>query len=78
MVTSLWTLPSILAAVVSETMISSTGAEVEDMKIASAEEDREAHVCTLLELFNSIDTGGDGSVAPAEVEVFYVTRAMRC
>merc|ERR1719329_375008 len=44
MVTSSWTLLSILTAVVSENLITTTGEHHEEMKIASADEDRHRHI----------------------------------
>merc|ERR1719359_2222164 len=54
MVTSSWTLLSILTAVVSDNMISTTGQQVEELKIASDDEDRQEHKRELRKLFDSI------------------------
>merc|ERR1719327_2356997 len=51
MVTSSWTLLSILTAVVSETMISTTGEQEEELRMASDEEDRNQHRDQLQKLF---------------------------
>jgi len=70
MVTSSWFLLSILTAVVSDHMISNTVQQVEQIKIASDEEDRAYHKKELKDLFNSIDKGGDGSVKEEQVLEF--------
>jgi len=70
MITSSWTLLSILTAVVSENMITCTGQQEEEMKLAHAEEDREAHTKDLKDLFSSIDESGDGEVDQAEIKKF--------
>mmetsp|Transcript_109338 Transcript_109338/g.210178 ORF Transcript_109338/g.210178 Transcript_109338/m.210178 type:complete len:520 (+) Transcript_109338:2-1561(+) len=74
MITSSWTLLSILTAVVSDNMISTTGAQEEEIKIQNAEEDRCEHVERLTELFNIIDSGGDGQVEREEIEEFLCDR----
>merc|ERR1719158_1820128 len=54
MVTSSWTLLSILTAVVSENMIATTGQEMEEQRICGDEDERAAHIKALQKLFNSI------------------------
>merc|ERR1712028_196153 len=51
-------------------MISNTVQQVEQIKIASDEEDRAYHKKELKDLFNSIDKGGDGSVKEEQVLEF--------
>merc|ERR1719174_1477071 len=70
MVTSSWTLLSILTAVVSDNMISTTGQQVEEMKIASDDEDRIEQTRELRKLFDSIGTEGDGLVRERDVTEF--------
>jgi hypothetical protein len=70
MVTSSWTLLSILTAVVSDNMISTTGQQVEEMKIASDDEDRQEQKRELRKLFDSIGTEGDGLVRERDVTEF--------
>jgi len=70
MITSSWTLLSILTAVVSENMITCTGQQEEEMKIASAEEDRLTHTKDLKALFSDIDESGDGFVDTSEINLF--------
>jgi len=70
MITSSWTLLSILTAVVSENMISTTGQELEEIRLASAEDDRNAHVARLKEVFLPIDESGDGKVQQNEINTF--------
>lgn len=67
MVTSSWTLLSILTAVVSENMITTTGQQEEELKIATAEEDRRQHIKELKELFSTIDITGDGTLEEKEI-----------
>eukprot|EP00931_Biecheleriopsis_adriatica_P044467 TRINITY_DN25436_c0_g6_i1.p1 TRINITY_DN25436_c0_g6~~TRINITY_DN25436_c0_g6_i1.p1 ORF type:complete len:693 (+),score=118.43 TRINITY_DN25436_c0_g6_i1:52-2079(+) len=70
MVTSSWTLLSILTAVVSENMISTTGNQEKELLLCSAEEDRQEHIKALKELFGVIDTKGDGFVREDDVREF--------
>lgn len=70
LVASSWTLLSILTAVVSDNMITTTSEEQEAMRMANAEEERDAHIAQLRELFQDIDCGGNGIVEPKELEVF--------
>lgn len=62
MVTSSWTLLSILTAVVSENMISTTSGQEKEILLMSEEEDRKRHVQDLKELFKEINSTGDGIV----------------
>lgn len=70
MIATSWTLLSILTAVVSENMITSTGKQEEEMRNACAEESRRDVVRELTELFIAADTGGNGIVERAELQVF--------
>jgi len=70
MVTSSWTLLSILTAVVSDNMIATTHLEADEAKIASDEEDRETHKKELQELFEMIDRSGDGFVEEDDIIEF--------
>jgi hypothetical protein len=54
MVTSSWTLLSILTAVVSDNMIATTGAQEQEFILTSAEEDRQNHIQDLETLFASM------------------------
>merc|ERR1719245_2984257 len=62
MVTSSWTLLSILTAVVSENMISTTEQQEALMRMATAEEDRKEQLRALKALFQDMDENGDGTV----------------
>jgi len=70
MVTSSWTLLSILTAVVSENMISTTGAQEQEILLTTAEEDRRRHVGELQSLFSSINVKGDGTIRETELMEF--------
>merc|ERR1719191_1613165 len=70
MVTSSWTLLSILTAVVSENMITTTEKQEEEMKLTTAEEDRLAHIEELKELFGEMDNDGDGTIDEKELRNF--------
>jgi len=70
MVTTSWTMLSILTAVVSENMISSTSKQEEELRNACAEESRREVVAELMELFKAADAGGDGIVQRKELQVF--------
>jgi len=80
MITSSWTLLSILTAVVSENMISTTGEQEYEMKLASDEEDRAHLTNELRELFEIIDISGDGHVDKNELHTFLSCKenAVRC
>merc|ERR1712072_203685 len=54
MVTSSWTLLSILTAVVSENMIATTGQQEEEQRITSDDDDRAEHIADLKELFSPL------------------------
>jgi len=75
MISSSWTLLSILTAVVSENMISTTEAQQEKMMIASAEEDRVGHIEQLKDLFKVIDASGDGIVDQNELDEFLADKS---
>merc|ERR1719276_283772 len=62
MITSSWTLLSILTAVVSENMISTTRDQEEELRLAFAEEERQSRMQTLRELFHEMDLSCDGTV----------------
>eukprot|EP00811_Abedinium_folium_P004779 NODE_1439_length_2477_cov_7.934468.p1 GENE.NODE_1439_length_2477_cov_7.934468~~NODE_1439_length_2477_cov_7.934468.p1 ORF type:complete len:739 (+),score=170.61 NODE_1439_length_2477_cov_7.934468:88-2217(+) len=70
MIASSWTLLSILTAVVSENMITTTSGQEEERRIQTADEDRIQHILHLEDLFRSMDTSGDGLVQPSEIETF--------
>jgi len=70
MITSSWTLLSILTAVVSENMISTTGKQEYEMKLACDEEDRAQHMRELRDLFRCIDITGDGLIQEDEFFAF--------
>jgi len=70
MVTSSWTLLSILTAVVSENMISTTSVQEKEIQLMSEEEDRKRHVEDLKELFQEINTTGDGIVREKDLVRF--------
>jgi len=71
MVTSSWTLLSILTAVVSENMISTTGEQENEMRLASAEQDRANQVLELEDIFKSIDVSCDGLIEESELDNFF-------
>lgn len=70
MVTSSWTLLSILTAVVSENMISTTSVQEKEIQLMSEEEDRKRHVEDLKELFQEINVTGDGIVREKDLVRF--------
>jgi len=70
MITSSWTLLSILTAVVSENMITSTGVQEHEMKLQCEEEDRAHHIETLHSLFTEIDSDNSDAIGAVEVEAF--------
>mmetsp|Transcript_65503 Transcript_65503/g.153251 ORF Transcript_65503/g.153251 Transcript_65503/m.153251 type:complete len:659 (-) Transcript_65503:50-2026(-) len=70
MVTSSWTLLSILTAVVSENMISTTSSQEKEIQLMSEEEDRKRHIQDLKELFKEINTRGDGIVREKDLMHF--------
>lgn len=70
MVTSSWTLLSILTAVVSDSLITTTAKQEAELRLACAEEDREEHTHELCALFQVIDVGGKGNVTPDDLEDF--------
>ncbi|CAK9019327.1 Muscle calcium channel subunit alpha-1 (MDL-alpha-1) [Durusdinium trenchii] len=70
MVTSSWTLLSILTAVVSENMISTTAVQETEIQLMSEEEDRKGHIEDLKELFQEINTTGDGIVRERDLVRF--------
>ncbi|CAJ1394592.1 unnamed protein product [Effrenium voratum] len=70
MVTSSWTLLSILTAVVSENMISTTAVQEKEIQLMSEEEDRRKHIADLKELFQEINITGDGIVRERDLTRF--------
>jgi len=70
MVTSSWTLLSILTAVVSENMISTTASQEKEIELMSEEEDRKRHIEDLKELFKEINASGDGIVREKDLMHF--------
>eukprot|EP00927_Polykrikos_kofoidii_P005832 TRINITY_DN12327_c0_g1_i3.p1 TRINITY_DN12327_c0_g1~~TRINITY_DN12327_c0_g1_i3.p1 ORF type:complete len:788 (-),score=112.36 TRINITY_DN12327_c0_g1_i3:67-2226(-) len=70
LVTSSWTLLSILTAVVSENMITTTGEQEMERRIISAELDRSNHKSALSCLFQQIDKRADGLLDEAELNAF--------
>jgi len=67
MVTSSWTLLSILTAVVSENMITTTGEQEHEMRLLSDEEDRAQLMADLRNLFACIDVNHDGMASDEEM-----------
>merc|ERR1719284_707245 len=67
MVTSSWTLLSILTAVVSENMISTTGQQEEEMRLRTFEEERARKAKRLMDVFSAIDWSGDGKIDKEEL-----------
>merc|ERR1719506_1013674 len=67
MVTSSWTLLSILTAVVSENMISTCSDQQAEMCMLSDEEDRLSHMANLRELFDELDVNENGSLDMQEL-----------
>uniref|UniRef100_A0A6V0K7Z6 EF-hand domain-containing protein n=1 Tax=Zooxanthella nutricula TaxID=1333877 RepID=A0A6V0K7Z6_9DINO len=70
MVTSSWTLLSILTAVVSENMISTTGQQEEEFRLANAEKEREIKTESLMALFSDVDADKSGSIDIQELTAF--------
>ena len=62
MVTSSWTLLSILTAVVSENMISTTEEQKKLLKLLTTEQDQLEHIEELKQLFADIDANGNGTL----------------
>lgn len=77
MVFSSWTLLSILTAVVSENMITTTGAQQLEMKIMASEEDRRTHIEQLNQLFLALDEDGDGFICAGELDNFLEDSSIR-
>merc|ERR1719272_1089724 len=69
-VTSSWTLLSILTAVVSDNMISTTEKQEKLLSIANADEERAEHSESLRDLFQIIDDDRSGTLTPTELHVF--------
>eukprot|EP00927_Polykrikos_kofoidii_P005831 TRINITY_DN12327_c0_g1_i2.p1 TRINITY_DN12327_c0_g1~~TRINITY_DN12327_c0_g1_i2.p1 ORF type:complete len:786 (-),score=117.66 TRINITY_DN12327_c0_g1_i2:67-2226(-) len=70
LVTSSWTLLSILTAVVSENMITTTSDQEMERRVISAELDRKNHKLALTGLFEQIDGHADGVLDQAELDAF--------
>jgi len=70
MVTSSWTLLSILTAVVSENMISTTGQQEEELRIAQDSDDRQTTMAELKEFFSPIALE-DGTIHLADMRSFF-------
>jgi len=68
MITSSWTLLSILTAVVSENMITTTQQQYEDLKLTLFEEERVLQAQELCKLFGDLDRNEDGLIHAEEVE----------
>jgi len=77
MITSSWTLLSILTAVVSENMLTSTGEQARAMKLQCDEEDRALHISKLQELFDAIDYDNNTVITQAEINRFLGERERR-
>jgi len=77
MITSSWTLLSILTAVVSENMITSTQHQEHELKLQSEEEDHQEHVNMLKEIFEKIDMNGNGYIGRLDVEQYLSTTENR-
>merc|ERR1712187_616993 len=67
---SSWTLLSILTAVVSEVMISTTAEQEYELKLQNHEEDRASNMANLQALFDKIDTSGNGIISMSELLEF--------
>eukprot|EP00446_Apocalathium_sp_SHHI-4_P084760 CAMPEP_0177474390 /NCGR_PEP_ID=MMETSP0369-20130122/22435_1 /TAXON_ID=447022 ORGANISM="Scrippsiella hangoei-like, Strain SHHI-4" /NCGR_SAMPLE_ID=MMETSP0369 /ASSEMBLY_ACC=CAM_ASM_000364 /LENGTH=474 /DNA_ID=CAMNT_0018949365 /DNA_START=1 /DNA_END=1426 /DNA_ORIENTATION=- len=70
LITSSWTLLSILTAVVSENMIHTTSQQDKLLQIQAAEETHKEHVQQLRELFSEMDLDSDGSITKNELETY--------
>lgn len=70
MVVTSWTLLSILTAVVSDTMISTTREQESEMRVIEAEKERMEHINELRDLFETIDTSSSGVLAQEKLDVF--------
>jgi len=70
MITSSWMLLSILTAVVSETMISTTGQQEYELQITSDELDRARHLQELQLLFKQLDVKNNGKLDEASLMNF--------
>mmetsp|Transcript_116707 Transcript_116707/g.371299 ORF Transcript_116707/g.371299 Transcript_116707/m.371299 type:complete len:727 (-) Transcript_116707:332-2512(-) len=70
LITSSWTLLSILTAVVSENMIHTTSQQDKLLQIQAAEETHKEHVQQLRELFSDMDLDSDGSITKHELETY--------
>jgi len=76
-VTSSWTLLSILTAVVSDNMITTTARQEKFLQMTNADVDRKEHDEELRALFHDIDEDKTGTVTPAELQVFLESSARR-
>merc|ERR1719329_1561275 len=74
LVTSTWTLLSILAAVVSENMMSTCGAQQEELRMISHEQERIVHLNNLKNLFKSIDIHKTGELPVKDLETLLDSR----
>merc|ERR1712046_502331 len=70
MVASSWTLLSILTAVVSDNMMSTTGEDEAEQKLEGDDEDRAEHRRDLTQLFTRMDTANDGEVHLEDTKSF--------
>merc|ERR1712032_1098349 len=70
MVSSSWTLLSILTAVVSESMISSTRSQSQEYDMAHAEEESIAHMEALKKMFSLVDKEADGKISKEGLHKF--------
>jgi voltage-gated sodium channel len=71
MVTSSWTLLSILTAVVSDNMIATTGAQEQELNLSCADEDRQNHIRDLEVLFASMaNCDDDGTLDERDLRNF--------
>mmetsp|Transcript_109253 Transcript_109253/g.216997 ORF Transcript_109253/g.216997 Transcript_109253/m.216997 type:complete len:752 (-) Transcript_109253:65-2320(-) len=77
MITSSWTLLSILTAVVSENMISSTDEQQQALNLQTEEEDREHRSDRLGTIFDEIDHDGNGFITQKEIDAFLEDRNSR-
>lgn len=77
MITSSWTLLSILTAVVSDNMISTTAQQEQQLNMEQAEEKHAKQILALEDLFGHLDGEGDGTVNERELTEYLSDRTVR-
>lgn len=77
MVTSSWTLLSILTAVVSENMINTCSDQQAELHMISDEEDREAHLRDLKGLFTELDVNCNGQLEKTELDAMLTNKELQ-